>query len=123
MKKIMILGASILQVPAIVKAKEMGLLPIVADMNPKATGFNESCGDIFHRTNWKKQGKVWICSKRNGSCKVKKIREDEIIEASKSFLGEDYGGKVVEYIDKIYIKDDSVTFTFKDGTVKIWQRK
>lgn len=39
MKKIMILGASILQVPAIKKAKEMGLLVIAVDKNPKAVGF------------------------------------------------------------------------------------
>ncbi len=41
MKKIMILGASILQLPAIKKAKEMGLLPVVVDMNPRAVGFSE----------------------------------------------------------------------------------
>lgn len=40
MKKLMILGASILQLPAIEKAKEMGLEVIVADMNPNAVGFN-----------------------------------------------------------------------------------
>lgn len=39
MKKIMILGASILQLPAIEKAKEMGLQVIAVDMNPKAIGF------------------------------------------------------------------------------------
>ena len=39
-KKIMILGASILQLPAIEKAKEMGLEVIVVDMNPEAIGFN-----------------------------------------------------------------------------------
>ena len=39
-KKLMILGASILQVPAIIKAKEMGLDVIVVDMNPKAIGFD-----------------------------------------------------------------------------------
>lgn len=41
MKKIMILGASILQQPAIVKAKEMGLDVVVVDMNPDAIGFKE----------------------------------------------------------------------------------
>ena len=41
MKKIMILGASILQLPAIKKAKEMGLEVIVVDMNPDAIGFKE----------------------------------------------------------------------------------
>ena len=40
-KKIMILGASILQLPAITKAKEMGLLPVVVDMNPDAVGLKE----------------------------------------------------------------------------------
>lgn len=39
MKKIMILGASILQLPAIEKAKEMGLQVIAVDMNPDAIGF------------------------------------------------------------------------------------
>lgn len=41
MKKIMILGASILQLPAIVQAKKMGLDVVVADMNPDAIGFKE----------------------------------------------------------------------------------
>lgn len=39
MKKIMILGASILQTPGIKKAKEMGLYVYAADMNPNAEGF------------------------------------------------------------------------------------
>ena len=40
MKKIMILGASILQLPAIEKAKEIGVEVIAVDMNPEAVGFN-----------------------------------------------------------------------------------
>lgn len=39
MKKIMILGASILQLPAILKAKEMGLQVIAVDMDKNAIGF------------------------------------------------------------------------------------
>ena len=39
-KKLMILGASILQLPAIEKAKEMGLEVIAVDMNPEAIGFD-----------------------------------------------------------------------------------
>lgn len=39
MKKLMILGASILQLPAILKAKEMGLQVIVVDMDTEAVGF------------------------------------------------------------------------------------
>ena len=42
MKKLMILGASILQVPAIEKAKELGLEVIAVDMNPQAVGFKIS---------------------------------------------------------------------------------
>lgn len=38
MKKLLIIGASILQLPAIKKAKEMGLYTIVADYNPNAIG-------------------------------------------------------------------------------------
>lgn len=41
MKKLMILGASILQLPAIKKAKEMGLSVIAVDMDPNAIGFHE----------------------------------------------------------------------------------
>lgn len=81
------------------------------------------CKDIFYRTNWGKQSIVWICTKRNRNCKVRKISEHEIIEASRHFLGEYYQGKVVEYIDKIYVKNDDVSFVYKDGSVKIWQRK
>lgn len=39
-KTIMILGASILQLPAIEKATEMGLRVVALDMNPEAVGFS-----------------------------------------------------------------------------------
>ena len=39
-KKIMILGASILQLPAIEKAKELGFSVVAVDMNPDAIGFS-----------------------------------------------------------------------------------
>lgn len=42
MKKIMILGASILQLPAIFKAKEMGLEVIAADVDKNAVGFEHA---------------------------------------------------------------------------------
>ena len=38
MKKVMILGASALQVPGIKKAKELGLYVVAVDMNPSAVG-------------------------------------------------------------------------------------
>lgn len=40
-KTIMILGASILQLPAIQKASQMGLRVVAVDMNPEAIGFSE----------------------------------------------------------------------------------
>lgn len=46
MKKILILGASILQLPAIKKAKADGLYTIVVDMNPDAIG--REYADEFH---------------------------------------------------------------------------
>lgn len=42
MKTIMILGASVLQLPAIQKAKAMGLKTVVVDMNSDAVGFREA---------------------------------------------------------------------------------
>ncbi|MNI24205.1 Alanine-anticapsin ligase BacD [compost metagenome] len=42
MKNIMILGASILQLPAILKAKEMGLQVIAVDMDKNAIGFKNA---------------------------------------------------------------------------------
>lgn len=41
MRTIMILGGSILQLPAIKKALEDGLKVVVVDMNPNAIGFEE----------------------------------------------------------------------------------
>lgn len=41
MKKFMILGASVLQLPAIKRAKEMGLQVVAVDMDPNAVGFLE----------------------------------------------------------------------------------
>ena len=38
MKKLLIIGASVLQLPAILKAKEMGFYTAVADFNPNAVG-------------------------------------------------------------------------------------
>lgn len=46
MKKIMILGASELQLPAIRTAKDMGLQVITLDMNPDSVGFKEP--EVIH---------------------------------------------------------------------------
>lgn len=49
MKKILILGASILQLPAILKAKEQGFYTIVTDMNPNTMGI--AYADKFYHVN------------------------------------------------------------------------
>lgn len=49
MKKIIIIGASILQLPAILKAKEAGYYTIVTDMNPNAMGI--AYADKFYHVN------------------------------------------------------------------------
>ena len=64
MKKIMILGASILQLPVIIKAKEMGLQVIAVEMDPDAIGFKE---------------KEVICEV------ISTIDEEKILEAAKRY--------------------------------------
>ena len=49
MKKILIIGASILQLPAIKKAKDAGYYTIVADFNPKAIGVQYA--DEYHNVS------------------------------------------------------------------------
>ena len=63
MKRLLIIGASVLQLPAIIKAKEMGLYVGVADYNPTAVGI--SYADEYYN--------------------VSTIDEEGIYEAAKSF--------------------------------------
>ena len=85
--------------------------------------FCGECNSICKRQTWSKQEKVWICKERRHKCKIRKITEKELIEACKFFLGEEYEGKLVEYVDKIFIMEKSVRFKFYDGRMKIWQRR
>ncbi len=49
MKKLMIVGASVLQLPAILKAKEMGLHVAVVDFNPQAIGIPYA--DVYYNAS------------------------------------------------------------------------
>ncbi len=49
MKKLLIVGASILQLPAIIKAKELGYYTIVADYDPNAIGIKYA--DEYHNVS------------------------------------------------------------------------
>ena len=48
-KRILIIGASVLQLPAILRAKEMGFTVAVADYNPKAAGV--SAADVYYNVS------------------------------------------------------------------------
>lgn len=56
MKKLMIVGASVLQLPAILKAKEMGLHVAVVDFNPQAIGI--SYADQYYNASTKDEDAV-----------------------------------------------------------------
>ena len=54
---------------------------------------------------------------------MKRLPESELLEAAKKLLGENFRAKVASDIERIIVSDDTVNFEFKNGTVKIWQRK
>ena len=56
-------------------------------------------------------------------CQMKRLPENELLEAAERLLGENFQAKVVADIERIIVFDDTVNFEFKNGTVKIWQRK
>lgn len=58
MKRLLVVGASLLQLPAIRKAKEMGLYVGVADFDPNAVGIPES-DEYFNASTIDEQG---ICA-------------------------------------------------------------
>lgn len=77
------------------------------------------CGAICIRAQWHEY-KVWICAE----CGAKtKIAEGELIKACIDILGKNYQGKVVEKVSKLVIEAGKITFIFKDGSEKIWQRQ
>jgi hypothetical protein len=59
MKRLLIIGASILQLPAILKAKEMGLYVAVADFNPNAVGI--PCADEYYNVSTIDKAAVIVC--------------------------------------------------------------
>ncbi len=74
-KKIMILGASILQLPAIQKAKEMGLQIVAVDMNPDAIGFQEE-GVVKEVISTIDISAVVECAKKHGVDGVMTLASD-----------------------------------------------
>lgn len=63
MKKLLILGASEIQLPLILKAKELGCYTIVADINPEAVGLNYADEKLLISTN--DTNKLLVFAKKN----------------------------------------------------------
>lgn len=83
-----------------------------------------TCGSKAERDNWgKKKQKVWCCSRPRTDCRMKRLAESELQEASETLFGKHYQGQIVENVDRITVADDTVTYLLKDRTVRIWQRK
>lgn len=61
MKKLLIIGASILQLPAIKKAKEMGLNTAVVDYNPEAIGIKDA--DYYYNASTMDENAVVTAAK------------------------------------------------------------
>lgn len=67
--------------------------------------------------------KVWCCSQPRTVCQMRRLPESELLEAAERLLGENFQAKVAADIERIIVSDNTVNFEFKNGTVKIWQRK
>lgn len=63
MKRLLIIGASILQLPAILKAKEMGLYVGVADFNPHAIGVSHA-DEYFNVSTIDEEGVYHVSSRK-----------------------------------------------------------
>ena len=79
-----------------------------------------SCGRKCERDNSTRGTglKVWRCPARH-----RIIKQAELVQASEEILGENYGGQVVEYVEKIILSDEKFTFEMKGGASIEWQRK
>ena len=74
MKRLMIIGASILQLPAIVKAKELGYYVAVADFNPNAIGIPYA--DEYYNVSTIDEEGVYQAAKKFGAEGVMTLATD-----------------------------------------------
>lgn len=112
MKKILIIGASVLQLPAIKRAKELGMYVGVADFNPKAVGipfadeyFNVSTIDI------------------DGVCEVaKKFKPDGIMTLATDMPMRSIAAACSQLSLHGISTDTAVKATDKGEMIKVFQR-
>ena len=83
--------------------------------------FCDRCGTKCERDNSTKSTgmKVWRCP----SCKGRGLKENDLIDASISFFGENYGGQIVEAVDMVLVTDKKTIFLLKNGESKAWQKE
>ena len=72
--KLFIVGASILQLPAIKTAKEMGLTVAVADQNPKAVGIPYA--DIYYQVSTVDENGIYEAAKEFGADGIMTLATD-----------------------------------------------
>ena len=82
-----------------------------------------SCGSKCERDTWMKGTKVWSCSQPRTKCRLKRLPESELKEATESLFGDCYEGKIVQNVKRIVISDDEVIFQLKEGGAYRWQRQ
>ena len=82
-----------------------------------------SCGSKCERDTWTKGIKVWSCSQPRTKCRLKRLPESELKEATESLFGDCYEGKIVQNVKRIVISDDEVIFQLKEGGAYRWQRQ
>lgn len=74
MKRLLIIGASVLQLPAIQKAKKMGLYVAVADFNPKAIGI--AYADEFYEVSTIDEEGIYQAAKKFGADGIMTLATD-----------------------------------------------
>lgn len=82
-----------------------------------------SCDSKCERDTWTQGTKVWSCSQPRTKCRLKRLPESELKEATESLFGDGYEGKIVQSVERIVISDDEVIFQLKEGGAYRWQRQ
>lgn len=79
------------------------------------------CKDIWRFGAERVKTTVWLCYECNG---VKRILDEEVKEATKSFLGaKNYEAHFQQQVERVEAYEDTLVYKFKDGRIMTWQRK
>ena len=86
------------------------------------------CGAKLGRDTWRNKSggivKSWGCTGPRCSCSLRRLAEDELRRATAAMLGTQACEPVfVEKVRRAAVSSKSITYEFKDGTVKTWERE